>query len=253
MRSLIIIFLIAAAAGRAQDTSEVNDLSPDVCFTDDGVGFSELENPYDAKKWRVLVGFDGRVSASLGRVVSFSGFRLGVTFKNRHKFGLGIYSFKSPIIFEDLNPGTEASTDSSDVYFALSYASLFYEYLYFRNMRWEIGAAVHYSNSTVTVQYTDTADVLVDYESGRVKVPLLEVSTVADYRLFRWLSVKAGIGYRFMFHKEDFFSKGFQSGVLKFGVGIKLGDMWHAMNKKKEKHAVYNEYWSLYRCTEKNR
>lgn len=222
-----------------------------VCVSESGVPFEELKNPYTAKKWKFVFSFDGRKSSSLNQKTPLFGVTFGYLFKNKHKFGLGIFWFTKDPVMEDVYLG-EGSTDTTDIRFNLGYLSSFYEYVWWSNMRWEITTPLHVSVSNLRVNYWNTISEK-DTIYGNFKVPLIEPSVTAEYRLFRLISIRAGVGYRFMLTPDDVVRQGFSNFIYKFGVSVGLGEIWHMMNGKKEKHAAYNEYWQLFRCSEKNR
>lgn len=241
---ITILMFLSGLASLAQDTN---------CVSRDGIPFEDLENPYTAKKWRMVFAFDGRVSYAFQEPASLSGIKIGAQLNNRHEFGLGIYSFKSASILRGVEVGEPDADPVTNLHFTLSYVSLYYEYIWWRNMRWEISTPLHYATSNINVQYMDTTRTLQDFGTGNYKAPLVEISAMGQYKLLRWLKVQGGLGYRAMLIDEQAIKDGFNSIIYKFGVGIGLGEIWHAMNKNKEKHAVYNEYWNLYKCSQKNK
>lgn len=183
-------------------------------------------------EWKLYFGFDFNRSFFAGRPVKINGFRIGAKLNYVHRFGIGVYGLNRGVVFTDVKVNESDATDTSLVKFSAGYATLFYERAWEIKKRWELMVPVYLGAGTITGSYTDTAGV---YQ------PLLEkpfsaagLGFMAQYRIFRWFGVKAGIGYRVVFNSDKEVKQAFNGLYYKYGVTILFGELYRMVFKKSE-------------------
>ncbi len=182
------------------------------------------------KKWKLLAGFDANRSFFAGRPVTINGLRLGAKYKEVHRFGIGFYALKRGVFFTDIDVDKEDATDTSYVQFNVGFASLFYEYAFFRSKRWELAVPTYLGAGDVSATYSDTAGL---YQPLRTS-PFVATGTgvVAQFKIIRWFGLKAGVGYRLVFNEEKAIRKAFRGPYYKFGVSIFFGDLYNSLFRR---------------------
>ncbi len=183
-------------------------------------------------EWKFYFGFDFNRSFFAGRPVKINGFRVGAKLNYVHRFGIGIYGLNRDVVFRDVEVNELDATDTSLVKFSAGYGALFYERAWEVKKRWELMVPVYMGAGTIRGSYTDTAGL---YQ------PLLEkpfsaagVGFMAQYRIFRWFGVKAGVGYRVVFNGDKEIKQAFNGLYYKYGVTILFGELYRMVFKKDE-------------------
>jgi hypothetical protein len=148
-------------------------------------------------KPKFMLGFDARNSFVAGNEASFFGIRTGLRFESRYKAGLGLYGVNTPakireISFEEL--GREDAIDDGNLYVNFAYFSFFLEPMVYEDNRWEITVPIHSGIGGVELLYRDTTDIHRLWVNS--STTLVEVSITAEYRIYSWLGIGAGLGYR---------------------------------------------------------
>lgn len=190
-----------------------------------------IDNKRD-NEWKIYFGFDFNRSFFAGRPVKINGIRLGAKLNYVHRFGIGVYGLDRDVAFRDVEVNEIDATDTSLVKFSAGYGALFYERAWEVKKRWELMVPVYLGAGTIRGSYTDTA--------GLYR-PLLEkpfsaagVGFMAQYRIFRWFGVKAGVGYRLVFNSDKEIKQTFNGLYYKYGVTILFGELYRMVFKKDE-------------------
>jgi hypothetical protein len=187
------------------------------------------------KKVKFLFAFDSRRSFAVGEKVKMSGFKIGITIKERHKTGFGIYGLGDGINLEgiELNPvDFPGSSDTSLVNFNFNYATIFYEFVYFKKGRWELTIPQHLGSGSVTAAYEDTVGVFQPISEFKTGAYVL--STTAQFKVFRWFALGTGVGYRTMLTKNETLKEGFRGPIYSFQIKVLLGELYRMAFKKEE-------------------
>lgn len=201
-------------------------------------GYSDVseyqEDSVKSKNWKLHFGFDGRVSWALGQRTSLGGIKFGMIYKKKHKFGIGMYYFKNPIIRSGIELPEQDYPDATDTTsYNFGYTSLFYEPIWYINRRLSISAPVHFGYATISASYkvndtTQTAWTNYLNQSDQI----VGFSGVANYKIFRWLAVGTGGGYRFLLTKDARVRKALNRPILIFQVKLLLGVLYKLALKK---------------------
>lgn len=182
---------------------------------------------------KFLFSFDTRKSRVFDQKVAFYGLKLGVNIDNKHRFGMGFYGLKNPVrqanIPIDYNRYPDA-TDTNQIEF--NYISFFYERVWLANKRWELSTPFHIGPGSLTASYKDTSGLFKPYFKGGSW--LIEVSGVAQYKVFRWFAIGAGIGQRWILNKDVAARKALNGPVRILQFKILLGEIYKMTFKRKE-------------------
>lgn len=133
--------------------------------------------------------WDSKITFITNRYAQVKSIKLGFDFGGKTKFGLGYNWYKGNIVREFVRPQYPYLSAN----FKFRYLSVFTEYLYFINEKWEatIPAQVGMGLMQYNKEYTGEK---VDDAGGFFM--LYEPSSTITYRFLRYFGVGAGIGYR---------------------------------------------------------
>lgn len=186
------------------------------------------------KKRKFLFALDARRSFVLNRKTKFTGIKIGATVNNKYKWGLGIYGLENPIRMNDVFLDKEEFPDASDtILFDFNYISYFFEPILIKTKRWEVTTPFQMGIGSIKLSYrdtTDTKDVL--FQKGGS--PILGFSSLTQYKLFRWLALGAGFGYRLIVLKDSEVRRSVSAPIYNFQVKILFGEIYKMVFKPHE-------------------
>lgn len=183
------------------------------------------------KNVKFLFGLDANRSFVLKNQTKFWGLRIGVQLKDRHKFGLGLYGMQDPVLIErELNKDNYPNSNDS-LLFNFNYNSLFYDYIWYRTKRWELSTPFHLGGGDVNLVYRDTLmNVNKPLFNGRASI--FVTSGAVQFKLTRWFALGAGIGYRFVFSRDENLMKGLNAPIYVYKAKILAGELFRMWFKK---------------------
>ena len=174
------------------------------------------------EKPKFLIGLDSRRSFIENREVRIFGARVGVDFDHRWRVGIGFYSLLGD------NRGTYTiNQDTVLGRINFSYVAWFFEYVFYRHKRWEFSIPGYVGTGTSRLE---TADSLT-----RKGVGVSELSVQGHFKVFRWIGVGAGVGYRYLFIPNKQIDQNFNNFIYNFKVRIWIGPIYRAIFKKDNK------------------
>jgi hypothetical protein len=216
---LLTLVLCFACAKSAQASIE--------CLTD-----TIVDSRREKSAVKFFFALDARRSFVLENNSKFNGLKLGVTFKEKHRFGVGFYGMQQPVRFVADVDKDSYPTASDTVRFNFSYVSGFYEYVWLKNKRWELSTPAHLGLGNLSFSYMDTASVYRPLFSGGAL--MTEFTGVAQYKVFRWFTVGTGAGYRMMLLSEKSIRQSLNSPVYLIQFKILFGELYKMTFRRKE-------------------
>jgi hypothetical protein len=182
-----------------------------------------------------LAGFNSFIS---GDAANFFGFRTGVDYGHRLRFGMGFFLMNPNDVTSTITVKEDTLESRVSAELQVRYFSVTAEYVFYNRRPWQFsvfpldvglgGAHYRYISQLGSKPRLQTPDVpLVFYQP----------SVTAQYYLFRWFGLGASIGYRMTLYaseqvKEDWSAIGFSAGIRVlmdelyhevFPDGIKIG------------------------------
>lgn len=171
---------------------------------------------------RVVFQFDQRFSLLQGELVGINGLKLGVEWRGRLRTGLGLYFLGSAIDTRAEAPAFVPAGSLNQVRFR--YAALYGEYVLLGTPRWEVSTPVQAGLGRYHVRYQYPDGTV--YRTPRQNIWLIEPTIGGHMRVFRWIGLGAGVGYRQALLTEDKLEDDI-SGVIFYGrVKLFLGDLY---------------------------
>ncbi|RIY10803.1 hypothetical protein D0T11_09070 [Hymenobacter rubripertinctus] len=179
---------------------------------------------------RPVFQLDQRFSILNGKVVGTNGFKAGIEWRGRMRAGIGLYRLSGGVPTRVRQPpGTPPGT-RDEVRFR--YGVVYGEYVFIGDRRWELSTPLQVGIGGYYTKYS-----YPDGAVGRTKSEILylvEPSVAAHYRVFRWVGLGAGTGYR------QVFASGSQpedqiSGYIFFArVKLFLGELYKVVRGREQ-------------------
>ncbi|MCA8831103.1 hypothetical protein [Hymenobacter pini] len=144
---------------------------------------------------RAVFQFDQRFSILNGKVVGINGLKGGIEWRGRWRAGVGVYRLSGGVPTRIPQPVEFPAGTHDEVRFR--YLAAYGEYVFIGNRRWELSAPLQMgAGSYYTKYYFPDGGVL---RTNKQVLYLVEPSVAAHFRVFRWIGVGAGTGYRQVF------------------------------------------------------
>lgn len=190
------------------------------------------------KKTKFVFSFDARQSWVLKQSVKFSGFKIGLEYKKKHRFGLGLYSLSNPIILPNniiiiKNPDSlYEEIDTVNYLVNFNYSTLYYEWVFYERKRWEFSSSFHLGTGRVNIGFMDKYD--RDSTLINFRIPIGALSVAGHYKIFPWIGLGAGFGYRFALVGDKRVTDALNGFHTIFKVKLFLGDLYRGFFKRKD-------------------
>jgi hypothetical protein len=169
--------------------------------------FSLHSQEVDVKKWKFIFQLDNRFSSIQDEGVTLYGAKVGFQYKNYTRFGIGISFISKPVIIDYFNKKTKQE-ETNNINFG--YISFFDDLILYKNHKWEcfITEQICFGRPRFSKEIND--EIVSDIN---VRMFLNEISGQINYKIFPWLGVGAGIGYRNLWNKSPVLKKTFNAPV----------------------------------------
>jgi hypothetical protein len=141
-------------------------------------------------------GLDGRYSYVSGKPVDIFGLRVGADFKKTAAY-IGFY--------------TTAFQDKTDRMYQYLYLSGIAEYRWYHDYRWFLAQTVQMGIGTANLTFKQNNGT---YEYRDAMILPIETGVNATYRVWKYIGLSAGVGARFSFTPQTYFSASYYT----FGI-----------------------------------
>ena len=177
------------------------------------------------QKARFVVAFDSRNSFITNKRAEIFGLKLGVEFGK--KFGIGIsghvlYASKShfyktyPVLTPEGKPGT------IEAQLKMFYIAYYAEYIFHDSEHWKFSVPLQLGIGRSNYAYTYNNEREV---ADKHLIIVYEPIVNGEYKLFRWLSITAEIGYRIMLINNPAVKENFNSPTYSAGISISYSEV----------------------------
>lgn len=170
---------------------------------------------------RIVFQFDTRYSLVSSQRATINGIKLGMEWRSRLRTGLGVYNL-SPTTTVNVKPGADWP-DGTTARAQFRYVALYGEYVLKGNPRWEISAPVQVGYGRYWVQYTDPDG--LRSRSASQRICLVEPTIAAQMRIFRWIGIGAGTGWRQLVKSDLPPGQSLNGPIFYSRVKLYLGDL----------------------------
>lgn len=179
---------------------------------------------------KLISNFDSRYSFIDKETVKINGIKLGMEWNERWRTGLGIYflsnRFNKPEDAVASLPGKQIAN------LRFRYFVLYGEYIFLQNRKWEISAPMQAGMGTLYYKYKDETGQQI--KTDRQLIYLAEPSVAAHYKIFYWLGIGAGAGYRQVLNPDSSLAHDLDEPIYYGKVKLFLGELYKEYIKKRE-------------------
>lgn len=193
--------------------------------------------------FKILLNLDARRTVVFDEPVRFFGLRVGA---QRHNdiLAIGYYGFDNPWIDHSV-PLPEVGRDTTDLRSTLNYGALTYERVLLENKRWMLSVPVMVGIGHVDIAYRDTTGVFLPY--AKREVWPLEGGVRAAYKVFFWLYIQGGVGYRKVLTDEFLADRVYTGVTWNYGLSLKLGKIYnYARDRIRERRMHHSDLHGPY-------
>lgn len=173
---------------------------------------------------KLSVGLDSRRSFISARDVKVIGLRASMDFDHRARIGFGVYFLASPFFRTFIRPDLQGELDTLQGRLEFTYMSAFFEYVILSTKRWECSLPIHIGIGDVAFRgIPDPAQTVL----------LSETTLLASYKIFPFIGLGGGIGYRQILAGGELLRENFNSPTYSFGLKFWLGYLYDKLIKRK--------------------
>ncbi|WBO82879.1 hypothetical protein [Hymenobacter yonginensis] len=206
-------WLLAGAA--AASARAATPALPTTTTTDDSVS---VRHPHR----RPVFQLDIRNSIINHHLVTIPGLKLGVEWRGRLRTGLGVYLLSNGIPSRQPIPSELPAATRSEL--RLRYVAAYGEYVVLGNPRWEIATQLQLGVGRTYARYALPDGTVI--RSPRKIIWLAEPSLSGQMRVYRWLALGTGLGWRQPVFVNKFTERELNGPVFYGRVKLSLGDLY---------------------------
>lgn len=187
-----------------------------------GLGIALPDSSRGERHRRIVVQLDQRFSPLNGKLVGIYGMKVGLEWRGRLRAGLGGYFLSGGVPTRRAAPPTLPPGTDSELRFR--YVTVYGEYVLVGTPRWEVSTPTQFGFGTVFSSFRlpsgDRQQSPIDH------IWMVEPSVVGHMRVFRWIGVGAGAGYRQMLFLNEREERELSGIILVGRVKLFLGDLY---------------------------
>ena len=141
-----------------------------------------MKQAFESKP-KLVIGFDSRRSFLANRDIRITGAKVGIDLDHRFRTGVAMHGLTSKYERTFI-----VDNDTTQSALRFSYLSIWAEYVFFRNKRWEFSTPVYLGVGKSKYSQFE--------ESTERPVTTVESALMGQYKFFPWIGLGAGVGYR---------------------------------------------------------
>ncbi|MFN7013285.1 MAG: hypothetical protein ACK4ON_03335 [Bacteroidia bacterium] len=156
------------------------------------------------------------------------GIKIGWEYNDAIKLGIGYNRLDSKIAKPryEINKVTSVF-DTLESVLKFEYLSPFFEYVFFKTKRWEHAIPVQIGIGNSRYEYVDKTGI-VHYENYR-PVVLYEPAMTTQFKIFQWIGLGAGVGYRLILVGNRQINENLNSPIYVLRIKVFLGDLYRGV------------------------
>lgn len=172
---------------------------------------------------------DGKNTFVSGLGIPMKGLEFGICYQNKISYMLAWYFLGKPVYGTSvLNKGTLQEVKVNTALY-IGYASFIAEYQLYRNKRWRILMPCQIGFGQARKEYYDA---FTRRQVKRNNMLPVELSITGNYRIWKFVGLSGGLGYRRAFSGKFMKDEDFNGITYSFGVKIWFGDLCYWMMPK---------------------
>ncbi|TAE70967.1 MAG: hypothetical protein EAZ85_11205 [Bacteroidetes bacterium] len=185
----------------------------------------------DTKKVSFVFKLDNRFSFAESQMISIHGFRTGIRLAKKHELGIALNWLGSKNIYDITNPNT---LETNQGRFFYKYFGVFYEPILYKQKRWTLSFPIQFGGGKAGLNITDSKTNIF-LAKREVSYSLVEPSFNVDYKIWRYVGIGSGVGYRFAFSKEAIIQNNLTRPVFILKLKIYIMEFFKKTTNEKSK------------------
>lgn len=160
------------------------------------------------------------------------GFKGGLEFNRRIRIGIGFYNLTSDIVKEKTITDVFDYDSTLNAQLEMYFIPVSFEYIFYHRNPWQLSVPLNIGAGKSYFWYYLNKE----GDRGRVdekSAALMTVSLEAQYKIFKWFGVGAGLGYRIMLKDNSNIDENFNSVIYNLGIRIFVDEIYRSVFKKK--------------------
>ncbi len=151
------------------------------------------------KDWKPVLGLDNHYSAFFGQSTKIWGLKLGVEIYQGYRVGLAAYYLPKKVAMTPIHE--EGALDSVYRKFRMHYYNTFMEFILFQSWKWEVALPFSLGYGIANIERWDPLRKKWNKAPNRGGF-VTTVAFNAQYKIFSWIGIGVGLGYRQVISKE---------------------------------------------------
>ncbi|MFH2095857.1 MAG: hypothetical protein ABIJ16_09145 [Bacteroidota bacterium] len=173
--------------------------------------------------------FDNRNSIISTRGARINSIKWGLEYNHVFTLGFGYEWLGSEINRNFYVQSTDGITDTVNSALKMNYMSLFAEYVFYRDKKWECFLPISFGIGDAHYSYEYNNEI---FRKNHCLILVYETNITVQYRVIRWIGVGAGTGYRLMIKGNNMMDENFNSPIYILKMKIYFGDIYTELFKK---------------------
>lgn len=156
-----------------------------------------------------------------------TGYKVGITFNGRLSTGYGWYKLVSDIVENKTIVGLSGNDSVVPAQLKMKYKAISLSYVYFKNQKWILSATMQPAWGESYFEYFISAG---DREQAfNHKVNMIEIGSGAAYKVFPWIGLGAGLGYRIMTKNNPSIDYNFNTVNYYLGLRVFIDEIYKSV------------------------
>jgi hypothetical protein len=181
---------------------------------------------------KFVFNFDARYTLFRNDPVRIGGIKAGLEFKKHFRAGIGLYGLNAPVITSFI-PTPDQPVSASEMKFR--YAAVYGEWVLLKNKRWEVSLPLQLGYGKIQTKYLGAGHTLL--QTDRRKIWLAEPAIAGHYKIYSWVGVGAGAGYRQALNPGSKSIRELNAPVYSLKAKIFLGDLYRQFRIRQKNRA----------------
>lgn len=178
------------------------------------------------QKWRFVVGVDSRNSFISNERAEILGLKLGVQFGKKIEIGISGHLMNGRNSHFYKNYAVTSPSNTTEIVKAqlkLFYVAYYAEYIFFNSKYWKFSVPLQLGMGRSSYLYSYNRK---NVRTDRHLVLIYEPIIATEYKIFRWLSATAEVGYRIMLINNPAIKENFNSPTYSLGASISFTELY---------------------------
>ena len=158
---------------------------------------------------------ESRYSFIDNEFAGISGFRAGVSFRRKLRFGGGISWLKSDITQNEYIPNENGVLISTPKYLRMAYVALYADFVFYKTKRWQVSVPIQTGFGQSWFQYQKAYNL---GSNKKYSFALYEPGIATNFKIFKWFGLGADVGYRFVLKNGSYVDQKFNSPTYAFKI-----------------------------------